>query len=401
MADDIPLLLFGACDRHNFGDLLFPHVATALLPGRRVIHAGLAARDLGRWGGHRTEAVALLARELRDQPVDILHVGGELLTCDAWQAAVMLQTPEQAQEIIACYDSEPERRRIWAAQTFGCDDRAPYCITRELFPGAQRLTYSAVGGVELAGRPAAMRAEVLTKLRSADAVGVRDVVTRAVLAADGIDVALMPDPAVMVAELFGEEIRRHARQGEPAQVRAAFPQGYLAVQLSADFGDDATLDKVAAQLDAVAHDTGLAVVLFRAGAAPWHDDLDCYRRLAERLHAQALWLFSSLHLWDICALIAHSRGYCGSSLHGRILAMAHGLPRINVRQPAATRNPSKQQAYCDSWELPGLPTEVAPEEIAAAWSAAAAAPHAALLQHAAEMAHEYRGCFARLAAGLT
>ena len=27
-----PLVLFGACDRHNLGDLLFPHIAAALLP---------------------------------------------------------------------------------------------------------------------------------------------------------------------------------------------------------------------------------------------------------------------------------------------------------------------------------------------------------------------------------
>jgi len=29
-----PPVLFGAFDRHNFGDLLFPHLLTALLPGQ-------------------------------------------------------------------------------------------------------------------------------------------------------------------------------------------------------------------------------------------------------------------------------------------------------------------------------------------------------------------------------
>ena len=42
---DIPTILFGAFDRHNFGDLLFPHVAAALLPGRKLAFAGLAERD--------------------------------------------------------------------------------------------------------------------------------------------------------------------------------------------------------------------------------------------------------------------------------------------------------------------------------------------------------------------
>ncbi|WP_127478558.1 polysaccharide pyruvyl transferase family protein [Sulfurivermis fontis] len=400
MADDTPLLLFGACDRHNFGDLLFPHIAAALLPGRRLIHAGLAARDLRPYGGHQTRAIAPLALELRDQPLHILHVGGELLTCDAWQAAVMLQTPEQAQEMIARCEHDPAQRRAWAARTLGLGDEAPYCIARELFPAAKPVSYCAVGGVELADRPAELRREVLAKLHAADGVGVRDKVTHAHLAAAGIAAILLPDPAVMVRELFDAEIQRHARHGEAAQVRAAFPQGYLAVQFSADFGDDATLRIIAAQLDAIARASGFTIVLFRAGAAPWHDDLACYRRLAAWMHAPAIWLFSSLHLWDICALIAHSRGYCGSSLHGRIVAMAHGLPRINVRQPAPTEIPAKQKAYCASWELPGLPVQVAAGEIAAAWSAASAVPQAMLRQHAAEMAQEYRGCFAALAAGL-
>jgi hypothetical protein len=395
-----PTLLFGAFDRHNFGDLLFPHIASALLPGRRLIHAGLAARDLRLYGGHQTLAIAQLAVELRDQPVHILHVGGELLTCDAWQAAVMLQTPDQAQEIIARYERDPDQRRAWAAQTLGLVDQAPYCIARTLFSKVQKVGYCAIGGVDLAERPAAMREEVLAKLHTADGVSVRDKVTQENLAVAGIDAALTPDPGVLVKELFGDEIRKHAHHGEPAQVRAAFPQGYLSVQLSADFGDDASLNVIAAQLDEIAHATGLAIVLFRAGAAPWHDDMACYRRLAARLHAPAVWLFTSLQLWDICALIAYSRGYCGSSLHGRIVAMAHGLPRLNVQPPAAAIQPSKQQAYCRCWELPGLPTQVAVDEAAGAWSAASAVPQAVLRQHAAALAHEYRGYCAALVAGL-
>jgi hypothetical protein len=40
-------------------------------------------------------------------------------------------------------------------------------------------------------------------LREADFVGLRDDATLAAVRAAGIDARLMPDPAVMVAELFG------------------------------------------------------------------------------------------------------------------------------------------------------------------------------------------------------
>lgn len=393
MAHDPPLLLLGAFDRHNFGDLLFAHIAAALLPGRRLIHAGLAARDLRPQGGHPTRALAQLADELYNQPLHLLHVGGELLTCDAWQAAVMVQTPEQAPQIIARYDPDPAQRRAWAARTLGLGDQAPYCAAREMFPQAHRVFYCAVGGVELGERPAAMRDEVLGKLRGADGVGVRDRVTQTHLAAAGIDTLLMPDPAVMVAELCGAAVHRHARHGEVAQVRSAFPHGYLAVQLSADFGDDETLHGIAGQLDQIARDSGLALVLFRAGAAPWHDDLACYRRLAAQLHAPAVWLFSSLHLWDICALIAHSRGYCGSSLHGRIVATACGLPRLTVRHPAHAGRTTKQEAYGATWEIPAMASVADIADIAATFAQALQVDTQSLQNHAAELAHRYRQTF--------
>ena len=66
----------------------------------------------------------------------------------------------------------------------------------------------------------------------------------------------MPDPAVMVAELFGERIRERARDGEVAQVLREFPQGYLAVQFSADFGDDDSLAQITTQLDRVLRPAG-------------------------------------------------------------------------------------------------------------------------------------------------
>jgi hypothetical protein len=40
------VILFGPFDRHNLGDLLFAHIASALLPGRELVVAGLAERDL-------------------------------------------------------------------------------------------------------------------------------------------------------------------------------------------------------------------------------------------------------------------------------------------------------------------------------------------------------------------
>lgn len=394
----LPTILFGAFDRHNFGDMLFPHVAAALLPARPLIFAGLAERDMREWGGHPVHAITQLAETWGNKPIRLIHAGGELLTCKAWEAAVMLQPPAAAQVIVSRLDASPSARDAWTERILGLPSHAPYCVPPGLFPAAQRRIYCAVGGVELAESPPDLRDEVITALRAANAVGVRDRLTLAHLRAAGIQARLMPDPAVMVAELFGPTIDAHAARGELADIRAAFQSGYLAVQLGADFGDDATLAALAAQLDQAAAAAGLGIVLFRAAAAPWHDDLDCLQRLAGLLRTRPLTILNSLYLWDICALIAHSRGYCGSSLHGRIVAMAFGLPRVNVLHPRQAGHPTKQAAFAATWEATGHPGAVHVSDVAGSLARTLATDPAQRRKMAHELATLYRQGFAALGA---
>ncbi|MCQ4347343.1 polysaccharide pyruvyl transferase family protein [Pseudomonas stutzeri] len=392
---DTPTLLFGAFDRHNFGDLLFPHLVAALLPDRRLRFAGLAGRDLRPWGGHRVEPLAALAERWRGQPVDLLHVGGELLTCDAWEAAVMLLPRNRAPTTVARFDGKPLERLDWARQQLGLPDLAPYVAGRTLFPQA-RLLFNAVGGMDLDTRDAALRTEVLDKLRAADALGVRDLRTLRLLETAGIQARLLPDPAVLVRKLYAARIARHAALGEIARLRQTFPTGYLAVQFSAEFGDDASLATIAAQLEVAARAHRLGVVFFRAGAAPWHDDLDCYRRTAARM-ATPTRIVASLNLWDICALLAHSHGFLGSSLHGRIVATAYALPRLSLHGDA----PGKAAAYAGTWEAADLPIGVAPGDIAQGLAAALGADRATLGRLAEQLVADYRLGFAAIRTGLS
>lgn len=389
----IPTILFGAFDRHNFGDLLFPHITAALLEGENLLYAGLAERDLRSHGGHRVRAVAQLAAELGERPTNIIHVGGELLTCDAWQAAVMLLPPDDAQSIIARLENRPEERLEWAHRELGIPALAPYILSRRLFPHAARVIYNAVGGVDLNVCDPALQAEVVANIKAADDVSVRDKVTLTRLVAEGIVSRLTPDPAVMVAELFGTQIHNRARECEISRILAAFPQGYIAVQFSADFGDDATLQEIAHQLDQVAISTGYGVVFFRAGAAAWHDDLSCYQRVAAFMHSQLITISTSLNLWDICALISHSRLYCGSSLHGRIVAMAFALPRINLIQPGKAEQLSKQATFAATWEDGCTPSTIEVHEIAQGISLAFSVDPRQLQQTAGELVAHFRKGF--------
>jgi len=310
-----PPVFFGAFDRHNLGDILLAHMAAAEIGDGAF--AGLAARDLTAWGGQRVSPLDSFTT-----PLTLIHVGGELLDCDAAQAAYMLGEPQ------------PRWRR-----------QAPYVVAGHELPPGSQVEFRAVGGVELADRDAAFRDEVAAALREAHSLSVRDRTTQALLAAAGVDATLVPDPVTRIDKLFGARIRARIQRSD----------SYLAVQFAAECGDDATLAAFARGLERI----GLPVVLFRAGAAPWHDALEPYRRLAAR-SALPMQLFEALDVWDICALIAGSRGYIGTSLHGRLVAESFAVPALSLERKAGAAK--KLRAYLATWSPEQAP--LAPDAFA-------------------------------------
>lgn len=357
-------VLFGAFDRHNFGDMLFPHVLARMLPGRTILFAGLLECDLSAYGGHSVQAIATLASTFADQAFDIVHVGGELLTCDAWEAAVMLSPPGHAMPMIEAHSAWMRTPAEWAKAHLGLAMRAPYVMSKTHFARARRIVFNAIGGVGLERRDPTMVAEVVDALRQADDVSVRDIITQQALHDAGITTTLFPDPAVMVAELFSDRIRESAEREAVAPILDACPNGYIAVQFSADFGDDRALDTIAAQLDIVAARHGMGIAFFRAGIAPWHDDLEVYERTRQRMRTARAFIMASPNIWDICALIASSCVYCGSSLHGRIVAAAFALPHVNLFHPARAAGPSKQASFAAAWEGVEVTGEVRIDDMA-------------------------------------
>lgn len=336
-------VLFGAFDRHNLGDLLFAHFPPAFGAGSKApVIAGLVAVDLRRYGGHVVLALPdLLARNSGD-PLLFAHAGGEVLSCDRWVARITTLESWQAQQAIAQFDRDAPARNAWLDTQPGFRSPVPYVVRRRDLPAGSRVTFRAVGGVGLSVLGDAHRQHVFEALSEADSVTVRDSVTLETIAAQGIPVSLEADPVARIGELLGSRI-----------VRRALPVGqeFLALQFGAEAGDDASIAALAEQVGSVARRHDLTVVLFRAGAAPWHDDIDVLRRFAALLDRRRVSVFESLDVWEICALVASARSVLASSLHVRIVAESFGRPAVSLLgdERGATGQAAKVSAYVTTW----------------------------------------------------
>jgi len=388
-----PVILSGAFDRHNFGDLLLAEIAASLLQDRPLVLAGLAERDLTAFGGRKVRAIGEVAREWGERPADVMHTGGEILTCSLYEAAVMLLSPAAARRAIACHDRDPAARQAWSEELLGLRQQVAYLVPRSLFRHPRSFRYCGIGGIELATLPHSMRQEVIGNLRLADRVWVRDRVTQVQLEQAGIRTLLAPDPAAATARLCRSRIAGHRVDGEPAAVAARFPRGYLAAQFSAEFGDDATLREIGCQLRLMQQETGLGIALFRTGTAPWHDDPGVYQRLLAAIPELDVTVFASLDIWDICALLSNAAAYCGSSLHGRIVAEACGRPAVNLVRDADRM--TKQAAHALSWGYGSLPTVLTPAGLAAGVSGVLRQKTSAFDAHVDHLASLATAAFAR------
>lgn len=343
-----PIVLFGAFDRHNLGDLLLDQYAQASLEGRPCVHAGLQARDFTALGGPRVEALNQLLADwparYGQAPLDILHVGGEILSTTSWEAALMLQEPAAVDALLRRLPQHGAGA-AWARAQIGAERPLAYVLSRSQCPlPVRHLEFRGIGGCTFASLSAAERAYGLRALAEADRLSVRDRVTQAALAEAGLQAKLSPDPVSGVSQGFAAQIRQAARD---AAVQAALHQAggpFLAVQFAGEYAADATLAQIAARLNA----QGRPLVLFRAGAAPWHDALEPYQRLLKHLRVPAQ-LFDSLHIWAICALLAASAGVFATSLHVRLLAREFGHPLLEL--PDGMRS-VKVAAYEATWHPP-------------------------------------------------
>jgi|GEM_PF-466361 len=349
-------LLIGSLDQFSLGDLLMPHVVSRLLHLNRLRCAGLVNSDFTSIGGHTVLNYGESAIEMIGKDLRLIHVGGETLSQDLTSGYAMASRGEEAERFSSLLQiGDPTALRHFVRRRTGQVDDFAYLLAGTGQFHGSRSCFHAVGLSEPETLSDSMRTRLIEILKEADFVGIRDKSGASFLENQGVQVERMPCGLTALDLACPRRLREALDSAAMTEVKQHYPNGWIAVETSRIPGSG--FDRMVAALGSVAEKERVGLVFFRAShRVDPSDQSPPNNKWAEAFRENKAMDFSTQNIWELSSLITHSRLYCGSSLHSRVIAMSAGIPRINL--PVGLKS---VRSYCDLWEHDAVQVELSKE----------------------------------------
>jgi len=345
------LIIMGAFDRYNYGDLLFPIFLIKYIELYRpdviknyneIIPVALENKDFTNVGGIST----LAWKELKiNVSKDIIVAGGDVLGATVsglYMDSLDSYTELLKAKIIRKYISKNHINRK-AIKKFNIDNNFPYIPVPEK-SNVNNIVYNSVSGSEfITGTMEEKKKNIiLDRLSKSTYVSNRDSSTFEALKKQGIDVNLAPDSATIMSELFpvntlkklvNSEILSNTEEKE----YIVFQFGYWKVRNS--------IEELVGQIEEISLKDNVEIVLLPVGFASNHDDLIALQKVSRKLKIKHH-LYENVSIWDIMYIIGNAKFFFGTSLHGNITAMSYGIPHIGLSEKIV-----KLDKYLNTWSI--------------------------------------------------
>lgn len=359
------IAFYGAFDRFNYGDMLFPLILEKALadwhPEFERRFYGIIESDLSAYGGKPTESVEKLFSEdnLEDGSI-VIVVGGEVLS-PTWFGIYNCLVPESLEPMMrALRRSVPQEFLQNLRPALGKADLThPFVIEPFDFNKKVSVAFNSVGGVQICSTtyPKSLLRSLLSKLNNSAYLSVRDIKVRDFLSKTNISQKphLVPDSAHLMAKYFSKSDLLQESNQEIQDWIKELNGSYLVFQTAQQYiKSREELQMVIFQIQEIYNTLGLPTVLCPIGTAPGHKDQVPLSEISEALRTPHLFI-PTPSIVDIMAVISHSKIFLGTSLHGAITAMSFAVPNLTF-----TNRIQKLTAYLETWALTELisPTSI-------------------------------------------
>jgi len=388
------VLIVGAFDRFNYGDLLFPLVIEAQLHtyGQPFDASffGIINSNLSELGGKPTEDIRAFYRRCNEgrEHTSIIVAGGEAVAV-TWSSLLLAlnnvfkRTHRFHHRINKVFDLNAFAKRVLHGQT-----DLPFVFTSSDFQGVDNVIFNSLGGSELDPAIFDRFPGLGDKLRHVDYFAVRDEATQRNLAAQGVRTSMYPDSAILMSKFYPGPILAGRVSPQIGQYVAERQGTYLFFQIKNNHAKNNEL-RIAQQLDAlVERHPDVHLCFCPIGKALNHDDHLALQRIAPLLKHPCT-VFDEVTIWDIMYLIAHAKAYMGTSLHGAITAMSYAVPYVGLTV-------RKLNSYLQTWGVEGINHTVSFEELREGFEKAIGVDSASLNQSREQQIQAAEDSFLRI-----
>lgn len=331
-------------DRYNYGDLLFSHVLREMIGEYydKIFDVATVDSDLSQYGGHKVHSIKCIQNLVGHSNFDLILAGGHSLFCP-WPFVLFCLDDKykwlNKLNVLLSKLLGPQRANRFINQlsmvVFGGNTKYPYSVGKFEIKGINNIIYNAVDGY--LGESIDHKDKRI--LSSIDYLSVRNNNTHDKLGKWGIGSHISPDSAIQLSKIFPLQEVRNQISIDPEYLKSS----YIVFQVNRSLGEQYISD-ICKNIRTIINDHNLKVYLCPIGFAKGHEDLVALKKIYRNINSGNIHLFENLNIWDIMSLIANSKGFVGSSLHGCITAMSYCRPYIGLEVP-------KTLDYIRDWGL--------------------------------------------------
>jgi len=352
------VILVGAFDRLNFGDLLFPIIFEKMLKHynfqAKIDYFGVIESNLSTYGGKATRPLKDLFNDdkLPDHSTIVL-VGGEMLAA-TWTTIFRYLLPKYGeitlrflQKLLGSNTTDEISRQI-----VGVRNDLPWLLCPSSFSSNVKVVYNSVGGVDILRLSRKHKESLKSALSEARFISVRDSITKHNLDQLDIDneICISPDSAIVMSRFFPKRLLLSLVHDKTLSIIEELHKGYFCFQ-SNMYSVKGKEKVIADQLMKIAKEYGMGIVLLPIGIATGHEDQIAAKKLKALIHNNyAAIVADNFGVYDIMALISCCKCFVGTSLHGAITAVSYDIPRVGL-----TAKVKKLAAFCSTWDDAEMP----------------------------------------------
>lgn len=336
------IILIGAFERDNFGDILFPKIYHRVFTDYSFIHVGLLYRDMRDIGGEIVYSIKdldLLIDTFR--PIAIICCGGEIIPCDLFSGVMMCVDQFYSEKLS---NISHDLKEMLVSNLVTNKSKLAYMIPERYSNNIiknYQIIYNSIGATTF-NKTNHLYYEVMRNFSISDYISVRDDLSYSNLEELKNNVLnKSPDIVSLLPMFYDNDIADTVNNSQIID----FGRDYFVFQFNQFYYNKYGVENISNAIFGLVREYNLKCILQPAGIAAYHDtfqSMECIKNLIDKEKKGLVAINYDRNIWSLVNTIKNATFYLGTSLHGFIISSSFGVLAVSLEN-------DKARSYINTW----------------------------------------------------